>query len=85
MKSSDPSGNKTDAVVISLKEEEIPEDPPAGPPIFGETLADGLARSQAKNPGYLVPDVLYEACRYLEGNGIHSANCFLTTSKVCPN
>lgn len=76
LKISEPSGT----VLISVAED-VPEVPtiPEGPPIFGETLQDGIVRSQEKNPAYLVPDILYEACRYLEGNGIQRLNEYCLT------
>lgn len=82
---SSTEGKAKNETLISLKDDEaIPEDvEPVGPPIFGETLADGIARSKEKNPEFLVPDVLYEACRYLEGNGM-AALSFLMSLRPIP-
>jgi hypothetical protein len=80
-KSSDDSSlSKSDAkaetaVVISLKEDPVMEEEPvplvpALPPLFGESLEEAIARSKTTNADYMVPDVIYECCKYLEGNGM---------------
>jgi len=49
---------------------------PLLPPLFGEPLADAIARSKLKNPQLIVPDVLYEAFKFLEETGLKTVGLF---------
>ena len=76
IKKKDHDGNeeasaKTSTPDSSIAAEDIKEVPPTNalPPLFGESLSEALKRTKETNPSLLVPDVLYEATKYLTENG----------------